>query len=116
MVEDDADSAALMQLALGDLPLTFELVPTGAAAMAALAQTVPDLLFLDIELPDMHGWEVLDRFKNDERLANLQVVVLTSHRDAVHRLIGMFQPIAAYLTKPVHLEALRTQVRELLDM
>lgn len=116
VVEDDTDSITLMQLALGGLPLEFELAQTGAAAIAVLGRTVPDLMFLDIELPDMHGWEVLDRFKTDKRLANLDVVVLTSHRDPVHRLIGSLQPIAAYLRKPVEAEALRAHVREILGL
>ena len=73
-------------------------------------------MFLDINLPDMHGWDVLDSFKNDSRLRGTRVIVLTSHSDPVHRLIGMLQPIAAYLNKPITADKLRQTVRELLAL
>jgi chemosensory pili system protein ChpA (sensor histidine kinase/response regulator) len=115
-VEDDADSLQLMRLVLNGLPLQIDHAPTGAAAIEYLSQQVPDILFLDINLPDMRGWDVLDRFKSDTRLSDLQVIVLTSHHEPVHRLIGMLQPIAAYLRKPVDAEILRQHVREYLSL
>ncbi len=115
-VEDDADSLELMRLVLAGLPLHIDHAPTGAAAIEYLQQFVPDLVFLDIHLPDMHGWDILDRFKSDARLSALQVIVLTSHHEPVHRLIGMLQPIAAYLRKPVEAEILRQHVRQLLKL
>jgi CheY-like chemotaxis protein len=115
-VEDDADSLELMRLVLSDLPLQIEHAPTGAAAIAYLSASVPDIVFLDINLPDMRGWDILDRFRSDTRLTDLQVIVLTSHHEPVHRLIGMLQPIAAYLRKPVEPEILRQHVREYLSL
>ena len=115
-VEDDADSLELMRLVLAGLPLQIDHAPTGAAAIAYLNQVVPDLVFLDINLPDMRGWNILDRFKSDERLSQIQVIVLTSHQEAVHRLIGMLQPTAAYLRKPVEAETLRQLVRQFLGL
>lgn len=115
-VEDDADSLALMRVVLTNLPLQIDHAPTGAAAIEYLSAQVPDMMFLDINLPDMRGWDVLDRFKADTRLSNLQVIVLTSHHEPVHRLIGMLQPIAAYLRKPVDAEILREHVRQFLSL
>jgi CheY-like chemotaxis protein len=115
-VEDDADSLELMRLVLTGLPLQIDHAATGAAAIEYLSREVPDILFLDIHLPDMRGWDVLDRFRTDERLSNLQVVVLTSHHEPVHRLIGMLQPIAAYLRKPVEPEILREHVKQYLNL
>jgi CheY-like chemotaxis protein len=115
-VEDDADTLALMRLVLSDLPLDIEHAGTGADAIASLERAAPDLIFLDINLPDMHGWEVLDRFKTDARLAETHVLVLTSSSDPVHRLIGMLQPITAYLNKPISGEMLRQHVRDVLRL
>jgi CheY-like chemotaxis protein len=115
-VEDDADTLQLMRLVLRDLPVEIIQAGTGAEAIAYLEGEAPELMFLDINLPDMHGWEVLDRFKNDTRLNVTRVIVLTSHSDPVHRLIGMLQPIAAYLTKPIAADQLRQQVRDLLAL
>ena len=115
-VEDDADTLQLMRMVLRDLPLEIVQAGTGADAIAFLEREAPELMFLDINLPDMHGWDVLDRYKNDTRLSQTRIIVLTSHNDPVHRLIGMLQPITAYLTKPVAGEALRQQVRNLLAL
>ena len=115
-VEDDADTLQLMRMALRDLPLQIVHAGTGAEAITFLEREVPELIFLDINLPDMHGWEVLDRFKSDARLKQTRVIVLTSHNDPVHRLIGTLQPITAYLTKPVIADQLRQQVRSLLTL
>jgi CheY-like chemotaxis protein len=115
-VEDDTDSLALMRLVLAGFPLKIDHAPTGTGAIEYLTRQVPDLMFLDINLPDMRGWDVLDHFKNDHRLSKLHVIVLTSHHEPVHRLIGMLQPIAAYLRKPVEAEILRQHVREFLNL
>jgi CheY-like chemotaxis protein len=115
-VDDDADTYALIRLVLAELPIHLAHAPTGAAAIDHLTRAVPDLILLDLNLPDMRGWDLLDRFKADERLADTQVVILTSHAEPVHRLIGLLQPISAYLRKPVDADTLRAQVRELLRL
>jgi CheY-like chemotaxis protein len=106
----------LMRVVLHALPLEITHVMTGAEARAHLASETPDLLLLDLNLPDMRGWDVLEHFKGDERLWHMRVIVLTSHAEPVHRLIGMLQPIRAYLHKPVSAERLRHQVREALSL
>ena len=115
-VEDDSDTLTLMRMVLRDLPLDIEHAGTGAEAIIALEHEVPDLVFLDINLPDKHGWDVLDHFRANARLSATHIIVLTSHSDPVHRLIGTLQPITAYLTKPVTADRLRQQVRDALGM
>ena len=114
LVEDDADTLQLMRLVLSELPLDIEPACSGAEAIALIEQAVPELILLDINLPDMHGWEVLDRFKENARLQAARIIVLTSHKDPVHRLIGSLQPITAYLNKPVTADKLRQYVRDAL--
>jgi CheY-like chemotaxis protein len=115
-VEDDLDAMTIMRLVLRALPLEITHVTTGAAAKAHLAQKTPDLMLLDLNLPDMRGWELLELFKTDERLQQMRVIVLTSHAEPVHRLIGMLQPIRAYLNKPVQADRLRQHVRDALSL
>jgi CheY-like chemotaxis protein len=115
-VEDDDDTLQLMRMVLRDLPLQIEHAGTGAEAIACLEREAPELMLLDIILPDMNGWEVLDHFKSDTRLNATRVIVLTSRSDPVHRLIGMLQPITAYLNKPISADKLRQQVRDTLRL
>jgi CheY-like chemotaxis protein len=115
-VEDDLDAMKLLRMVLRDLPLQIDHALTGAEAIAYLGRQIPDLIFLDISLPDMRGWEVLDHIKSDTRLQNLRVIILTSHTEPVHRLIGSLQPIAAYLNKPISTDALRDAVTNILQL
>jgi CheY-like chemotaxis protein len=116
VVEDDDLNYKLMRTILRSLPLEMVNATTGAEAVAFLKQHIPDLIFLDINLPDMHGWEILDVFKNDARLSRTRIIVLTAHKEPVHRLIGSLQPIAAYMNKPVQSDELLRQVRQLLNL
>ena len=116
VVEDDDLNYKLMRTILRSLPLEMINASTGAEAVAFLKQHIPDLIFLDINLPDMHGWEILDFFKNDARLSRTRIIVLTAHKEPVHRLIGSLQPIAAYMNKPVQSDELIRQVRQLLNL
>jgi CheY-like chemotaxis protein len=115
-VDDDALNFQLIRAILKDLPLTFKHASSGAEALEILAVDTPDLITLDITLPDMFGWQVLDSFKNDERFANSSVIVLTSHKEPVHRLIGNMMPIVAYLNKPVEPTKLQDLVRQCLKL
>ena len=116
VVEDDDLNYKLMRTILRSLPLEMVNATTGAEAVAFLKQHIPDLIFLDINLPDMHGWEILDVFKNDARLSRTRIIVLTAHKEPVHRLIGSLQPIAAYMNKPIQSDELIRQVRQLLNL
>ena len=116
IVEDDDLNFKLMRTILRSLPLELVNATTGAEAVAFLKEEVPDLIFLDINLPDMHGWEVLDVFKGDNRISKARIIVLTAHKEPVHRLIGSLQPIAVYMNKPVQAEELLQQVRQLLKL
>ena len=116
VVEDDPDTMLLMRLGLRSLPVDLVHVTTGGEALAVLKQALPDLIFLDLNLPDMRGWDVLEHLKGDRRQHKVPVIVLTSHAEPVNRLIGTLQPILAYLNKPVQADQLRQHVRAALSL
>lgn len=116
VVEDDDLNYKLMRTILRSLPLEMVNASTGAEAVAFLKQHIPDLIFLDINLPDMHGWQVLEQFKDDPRLNQSAVIVLTARTEPVHRLIGSLMPIAAYVNKPIKPDELRQLVRQCLNL
>lgn len=115
-VDDDVFNYQLIRAILKEFPLEFQHASSGAEALDILGRDAPDLITLDITLPDMTGWQILDQFKNDTRFANSCVIVLTSHTEPVHRLIGNLMPIAAYLNKPVEPDRLRQIVRQCLNL
>ncbi len=100
VVEDNPDNRLLVQAILDE---RYEIVEyeTGVAALEGLRTMVPDLVLLDISLPEMDGTDVLRKMKEDPKLASVPVIALTAH--AMHgdreRFLG--QGFDDYLTKPI---------------
>ncbi len=116
VVEDSPGIRRLIEVSLR--PIDVELIaradgPTGLEAARA---DQPDLLVLDIGLPGMDGWEVLERIRAEEATASLPVVVLTAHAEEESRRRAHDGGANAFITKPFHPQAFRTSVAELLGI
>lgn len=100
VVEDNPDNRLLVQAILDDLYEITE-YESGTAALSGLAEAVPDLVLLDISLPEMDGTEVLRRIRADPRLATLPVIALTAHAMSGDREKYLRIGFDDYLTKPI---------------
>lgn len=116
IVEDTLDIANIIMISLERLGLESYHASTGQKAVAYLEQQLPDLIMLDLNLPGMNGWQVLDFAKEQYGEENLRVIVITASTDASNRLIGKLQIVARYVTKPFHPEHLLDVVREVLAL
>ena len=85
----------------------------GARALKFLTYKVPSLLILDIDMPELNGFELLKIIKNDENLKNVPVIFLTSNGDRDH-VIGAFKT-GANDYKPVKEEILMEKVLKLMN-
>jgi chemosensory pili system protein ChpA (sensor histidine kinase/response regulator) len=72
----------------------------GVDAIAAMQEEVPDVLVLDIEMPRMDGYEVVSYVRNDDRLAHIPIVMVTSRVGQKHRAHGLALGVNEYLGKP----------------
>ena len=72
----------------------------GVDAMALLAEHRPDVLLLDIEMPRMDGFEVAKRIREDQRLKDLPIIMITSRSGHKHRDRAMVIGVNEYLGKP----------------
>ena len=81
---------------------------SGQAGIESATRDVPDIILLDLHLPDMHGDQVLSELKAEPATAAIPVVVLSADasRAVVHRLLA--SGALAYLTKPIELAELGT--------
>jgi len=70
-----------------------------------------DLLVLDLMLPDIDGYEVCRRLRQDTRLANLGIIMLTARRDTVEKIAGLKVGADDYLTKPFDAHELLARIR-----
>lgn len=76
---------------------------------------MPDLLLLDLNMPDLDGMSILHRIRADERFALLPVVILTAETDADTRLVALESGANDYLFKPVQTVELLARVKTILD-
>ncbi|MDZ4766349.1 MAG: response regulator [Chloroflexota bacterium] len=117
IVEDAVELAQISQITLNRIGLkTFHAV-NGQRALEFLSENTPDLMLLDIGLPGMNGWEVLERLKLEDHAGDFPIIVLTAAGDPVNRLIGKLQErVKRYIVKPYSIEELSTAVREVLEI
>jgi DNA-binding response OmpR family regulator len=111
VVDDDAPLAAIVALALAKEGIDVRTEQTAAACLNALDDPGPDLVLLDVVLPDMSGWEVLRRIR--ER-SDVPVMLLTGRDSDVDKARGLDLGADDYLTKPFSFMELEARVRALL--
>lgn len=117
VVDDEPDIRYLTQLQLeldGHRVMT---AANGAEALAAVQVEVPDLILLDVMMPEVDGWGVLEQLKAhlDDRISSVKVLMMTALADDDHRLRGGIEGAVRYLVKPVTADQLRTVVGDVLD-
>lgn len=105
VVEDNPDNRLLVQAILED---EYEIVEfeSGIAALEGFGEVSPDVVLLDISLPEMDGSEVLRRMKEDPELSSIPVIALTAHAMAGDRERFLEEGFDEYVTKPIVDDAL----------
>ncbi|HLO95133.1 MAG TPA: ATP-binding protein [Burkholderiaceae bacterium] len=115
-IEDNPVNAELMLAMLAQRPsLHCELRADGRSGLAALRSKRPDLLMLDMQLPDMDGLDVLRQLRQEPGLADLPVLIVSANALAEQQAAALALGVQAYLTKPLELQALLAQLDALFD-
>lgn len=115
VVEDNPDNRLLVRVILETLYDVTE-YESGISALENLHRQRPDLVLLDISLPEMDGTEVLQRIRADDRLKNLPVIALTAHAMSGDREKYISAGFNDYITKPILDEnILLGAIKKLLD-
>jgi two-component system response regulator VicR len=99
-VEDHVDMIELVKLILE--PKGFQVVGAigGREGLEVIQREMPDLVLLDLMMPDMDGWEVHRRLKKDERLKDIPVIVVTAKDKPIDQVLGLHvAKVDAYLVK-----------------
>ncbi len=117
IVDDSPTIRRMVRASLAGLPgLTFREAKTGLEAIESLVVAPADLIVLDLNMPDMHGIDVLKLVRSQSTLANLPVVVLTTRGDDSSRRAATAAGATLYLTKPFSPSALARDVGSLLGL
>jgi two-component system, cell cycle response regulator DivK len=88
---------------------------TGREAIDRGFELLPDVILMDLSLPELDGWEATRQLKNDPRTAHIPIVALTGHALADHSREAREAGCDAFLTKPCLPEVLVVEIRRMLD-
>lgn len=111
LVEDDAALALALQKALRHEGFSVNHVSLGRDAIAAVTVALPDLVVLDLGLPDMDGLQILERLR--ARHAGLPVLILTARDGLVDKVTALDNGADDYLSKPFEMDELLARLRVL---
>jgi len=112
LVIDDSDAIhALLKARLSAEPIELHFAPDGAAGLEKAASVLPDLILLDVDMPQPDGFEVCRQLKADSRTMNIPVVFLTGATSTDEKIKGLEMGATDYITKPFEPAELRARVR-----
>jgi len=106
VVDDDDDLRQLYRLHLELVGVRVVDAPDGASGLAAARAERPNLIVLDLHMPEIDGWQVLRELRADGQLGDLEVVVLTGTADEATELRAREAGASSYVVKPVRIEDL----------
>jgi len=114
VVDDEPDLVELIRFNLASAGFRVEVATSGSAALASLRRSPPDLMVLDLMLPDIDGTELCRRVRADRDLAQLPIIMLTAKAEEVDRIVGLELGADDYVTKPFNTRELALRVKAVL--
>ncbi|MBK7406183.1 MAG: response regulator [Phycisphaerales bacterium] len=114
IVEDERDLAELVALNLERAGFDTTLAHDGREALAAAARSRPDLILLDVMLPELSGTEVAKRLRLDPSTADVPIIMLTAKAEEADEVIGLASGADDYVTKPFSLRVLLARIETVL--
>jgi two-component system response regulator VicR len=114
-IEDEPEMIDLVKLILGRKG--FELVGAvgGREGLETVRKLKPDLVLLDLMMPDMDGWEVYQQMKADDELKTIPVIVVTAKAQSIDKVLGLhIAKVDDYVTKPFGPQELLQSVNKVL--
>ena len=115
VVDDSITIRKITERMLKRHGLEVVLAKDGVDATSLLQDNLPDLMLLDIEMPRMDGFEVASYVRNDERLREIPIIMITSRTGAKHKEKAMDIGVNQYLGKPFQEDDLIKNINEILN-
>jgi len=110
VVEDDFDIANMLRIYFSGQGYSVEVAPRGSDALTVCRRQLPDLIILDIMLPDMDGYAVCRELRTTTRTKHIPIIFLTQKDERSDRIVGLELGADDYITKPFDIEELKLRV------
>jgi two-component system response regulator VicR len=114
-VEDEPEMIDLVRLILGRKGFNVIGANGGIEGLETVRREKPDLVLLDLMMPDMDGWEVYQQMKADTELRDIPVVVVTAKAQSIDKVLGLhIAKVDDYITKPFGPQELLESVEKII--
>lgn len=114
VVEDEDNIATALEFLILREGYRHDRVASGAEALSRIRDTRPDLVLLDVMLPEVSGYDICERIRTDPDLGAVKVLMMTARGSAVERQKGLDRGADGFIAKPFDLQDLRDAVRRVL--
>jgi two-component system response regulator VicR len=115
-IEDEPEMIDLIRLILGRRGFEVKGANGGVEGLQMIRQEMPDLVLLDLMMPDMDGWEVYQQMKADEKTKNIPVIVVTAKAQSIDKVLGLhIAKVDDYIAKPFSPQDLMNSVEKVLN-
>ncbi len=115
LVEDNQDNQDLMKFLLERAGYTVRTAYTGKQALAALEEEIPDVVLMDLSLPEMDGWQAAQAMKADSRMSAIPLIAVTAHTLPGDRRKALDSGFDSYISKPLNVEMFEFMVAKALE-
>lgn len=114
-IEDDLEMIDLVSLILKPRGFDVKGAHGGRRGLDTIRQSPPDLILLDLMMPDMDGWEVFKQLKSDPLTQNIPVIVITAKAQNIDKVLGLhIAKVEDYISKPFRPQELIESVEKVL--
>ncbi|MDS9467993.1 response regulator [Paracoccus sp. MBLB3053] len=114
IVEDEDNIAVALEFLMTRDGHSHRRLSSGAVAMETIRSERPDLVLLDIMLPDVSGYQIVEEIRADPELADVRVLLMTARGSVVERRKGLALGADGFIAKPFELAELRAEMARLL--
>jgi DNA-binding response OmpR family regulator len=114
VVEDEDNIAAALEFLITREGFAHDRVASGGQALPRIRATRPDLVLLDVMLPDLSGYDICQGIRHDPELSRVKVLMMTARGSALERQLSLDHGADGFIAKPFDLADLRSEVRRLL--
>jgi CheY-like chemotaxis protein len=114
IVDDDPNMVHILARTLLDVA-QLHFAVRGEDALKKLGQHEPDVMLIDVDMPGLNGYEVMERMRANPRTRDTQVIMVTSHNDEIYRKRAMSLGAVDFFVKPVNRGMVRERVEQLLN-
>jgi two-component system, OmpR family, response regulator VicR len=115
-IEDEMEMLELTRIVLEREGYQMLAAVGGAQGIELVKREKPDLVLLDLMMPDVDGWEVYRQMKADKEVADIPVIIITARSQSIDKVLGLkVAKVADYITKPFGPNDLINSVKRVLD-